>query len=202
MPHFCLASWALRGLRRCGLGLAAALLLTGCEGETVTSPDWIALPPSLADGSTLRLVAVDSGLCLTATGRSDRDRFELAECADEPRQAFRLSYKNAGSFQLVSSASNKCLDVDSASDKPLANLVLWGCGDGYNQQLLLKNAGNLLQFQMRHSGLCVDVEGGSRAPGARITQWPCTGARNQQFWAESLNPPSAPPKSKRRKHKR
>lgn len=181
--------------RLLNLVAALALLLTGCEGQETAKADWVALPVTLSDGGVIRLIGVDSGLCLeiAGSGYSDRDAAQLGECADSSQQQFRLAYKSAGHFQLVSGSGSRCLDVDSASMKAEAGVFQWLCGENTNQQILLRNRGSVTQLEMRHSGMCLDAKGGGRAPGTPIIQWPCTGADNQLFRIESLARPKPRP---------
>lgn len=180
-------------LRR-GAALAACLAaapLVGCEGRETTAPNWVSLPVSLGDTAAVQLIGVDSGLCLEigGAGYADRDPVQLGECNGSTKQQFRLVYKTEGQFQVQSAASSKCLDIDTASTKPMARVFQWLCGDGANQQFLIANRGSLAQLQARHSGMCLDVQNAGRDPGTPIIQWPCLQAQNQQFWIVPANRP-------------
>lgn len=171
-----------------------ALLLTllgGCDGPETTKPSWLALRPILGDDAKVEIIGVDSGLCLEigGAGHSDRNPVQLAVCNHSSRQQFRFGYKNGGLFQIVSLGSSKCVDVDSASMKPLADIMQWACGDTANQQMLVKNRGDLVQFQARHSGLCLDVKSAGKEPGTPLIQWPCSDSLNQRFMIANAEPP-------------
>jgi hypothetical protein len=183
-----------RGRGRVGkVLLLAGGAVAACDGPSREQPSWIALPVPMADGDVVRLIGMDSGLCLSVGGRgyADRDPIELSTCTDDARQQFRLSYKSAGTFQLVNVGASKCIDVDMGSMKPLASVFTWACGDNSNQQVLVKNHGSLAQLQMRHSGLCLDADHAGRQPGTRVIQWPCTGEPNQLFYVTSPKAPTA-----------
>lgn len=166
-------------------------LLSACDGPNTTKPSWLTLPTTLGDGSKVEIIGLDSGLCLEigGSGHYDRNPVQLAACNRSSRQQFRFDYKTSGHFQLVNLGSHKCVDVDSASLKPLTDVVIWSCGDTANQQLLVKNHGNLVQFQVRHSGLCLDVKSAGKDAGTPIIQWPCSDAPNQRFWIASAELP-------------
>jgi hypothetical protein len=168
-------------------------ILGACEGQSTTKPSWIALPTTLGDGSRVELIAMDSGLCLEigGAGHYDRNPVQLAVCSHAPRQQFRFEYKNGGLFQIVNLGSGKCVDVDSASMKPLADIMQWSCGENSNQQMLVKNRGSLAQFQARHSGLCLDVKSAGKEAGTPLIQWPCSDAPNQRFLIVNAEPPQA-----------
>lgn len=177
---------AIPALRASSCGLLL-LVLGACEGSSTTKPSWLTLPTTLGDGSKVAIIGLDSGLCLEigGGGYNDRSPVQLAACNGSSRQQFRFDYKTGGHFQLVNVGSGKCVDVDSASLKPLTDVVIWACGDTGNQQLLVKNHGNLAQFQVRHSGLCLDVKSAGKEAGTPIIQWPCSDAPNQRFWIAS-----------------
>lgn len=175
------------------LAASCALLLTGlaaCDTRDAPKPSWIALPTVIGDGSRVELIGMDSGLCLEVggSGYSDRDRLQLSTCNQSSRQQFRFDYKGEGHFRLMNWGSSKCVDVDSASTEPLADIFQWTCGDTANQQLLVKNFGNLVQFQARHSGLCLDVKSAGKEAGTPLIQWPCTEAANQRFLVRNVEP--------------
>jgi len=190
MAHCLLGNCTTRCIRASALLLP---LLASCQGPDTTPPPWVALPASLADGSTVTLIGVDSGLCLElgGSGYSDRDPAQLGECSESAKQQFRLVNKGGGHFQLSSASSSRCLDVDSGSMKPEATIFQWGCGDSANQQMLIKNRGSLAELQVRHSGMCLDAKTAGKEPGTPVIQWPCTGAPNQQFWIVSPGRPQA-----------
>lgn len=188
----------LRGARitSCRQVVSCCLLLAvlaGCDGPNTPKPSWLAAPITLGDGTRIEIIGQDSGLCLEigGSGHNDRNPVQLAACNHSPRQQFRLDYKSTGHFQLVSLGSSKCVDVESASPKPLTDIVIWSCGDNANQQLLVKNRGNLVQFQARHSGLCLDVKSAGKTAGTPLIQWPCSDSPNQRFWIASAEPPAA-----------
>lgn len=166
-------------------------LLGACDGPNTTKPSWVALPTTLGDGSKVEIIGLDSGLCLEigGSGYHDRNPVQLAACNRSSRQQFRFDYKTGGHFQLVNMGSGKCVDVDSASLKPLTDVVIWSCGDTPNQQLLVKNRGNLAQFQVRHSGQCLDVKSAGKEAGTPLIQWPCSDAMNQRFLIASVDLP-------------
>jgi Ricin-type beta-trefoil lectin domain/Glycosyl hydrolases family 43 len=79
---------------------------------------------------------------------------------------------------LVGAQSGRCLDVPNKSTTAGANLEIWDCNGGGNQQWNLNADGTITGAQ---SGQCLDVSGQSTSPGARVDIWPCNGQGNQEW---------------------
>ncbi|NYI05662.1 hypothetical protein FHU37_002605 [Allostreptomyces psammosilenae] len=76
--------------------------------------------------------------------------------------------------------SGKCLDVDAASTADGANVQLWTCNGGTNQQFEVRPTSNgYAQLVARHSGKLVDVA--SATDGANVTQMPDNGTTRQHW---------------------
>ncbi|MGI5240618.1 ricin-type beta-trefoil lectin domain protein [Dactylosporangium sp. CA-139066] len=71
--------------------------------------------------------------------------------------------------------SNRCLDVNGASQADGAVVQIWDCNGGANQQWTA-TAGNQLTV---YGNKCLDVPGTSAGSRARI--WTCTGGTSQQW---------------------
>ncbi|MDQ1307265.1 MAG: hypothetical protein QG671_3097 [Actinomycetota bacterium] len=71
--------------------------------------------------------------------------------------------------------SNRCLDVDGASQADGAVVNIWDCSGAANQQWTLGSNNQLTVYGNK----CLDAPG--TATGARIRIWQCSGAANQQW---------------------
>jgi alpha-galactosidase len=83
------------------------------------------------------------------------------------------------SFRLRGEASGRCLDVNQASTANGAQMLIWDCHSGANQQLVQN--GQALQVM----GKCLDVPTNAGA-GTRVQIWDCTGGANQR-WSLNAN---------------
>jgi poly(3-hydroxybutyrate) depolymerase len=77
-------------------------------------------------------------------------------------------------FRLRSQSADRCLDVSGANSSNGAQMIIWDCHTGTNQQFT--QAGQTLRVM----GRCLDVPSNA-APGARARIWDCTGGANQQW---------------------
>jgi len=76
--------------------------------------------------------------------------------------------------------SGRCLDVAGVSNANGAQVQLYDCWGGPNQQWTL-TAGGLLQVTISGVTKCLDVSGASTANTAKIQIWDCLGGTNQQW---------------------
>jgi hypothetical protein len=84
----------------------------------------------------------------------------------------------SNSFRLRGEASGRCLDVNQASSANGAQMHLWDCHTGTNQQFTA--SGQALQVL----GKCLDVP--NNAAGTRVQIWDCNGGSGQQ-WSLNAN---------------
>jgi alpha-galactosidase len=77
-------------------------------------------------------------------------------------------------FRLRGEASGRCLDVNQGSSANGAQMLIWDCHNGANQQLT--QSGAALQVL----GKCLDIPTNATA-GTRVQIWDCSGASNQQW---------------------
>ncbi|HEV2780693.1 MAG TPA: RICIN domain-containing protein [Actinophytocola sp.] len=77
-------------------------------------------------------------------------------------------------FRLRGEASGRCLDVNGASSANGAQMIIWDCHTGANQQFTQN--GRALQVM----GKCLDLPTNATA-GARVQIWDCHGGANQQW---------------------
>ncbi|MFJ1758552.1 non-reducing end alpha-L-arabinofuranosidase family hydrolase, partial [Kitasatospora sp. NPDC088134] len=79
---------------------------------------------------------------------------------------------------LKSTSSGRCLDVAGASQSDGAQLQIYDCWNGTNQQWTLTSANQLTVYGNK----CLDVPNHATAPGTRVQIWTCgSGAANQQW---------------------
>jgi len=80
---------------------------------------------------------------------------------------------------LVSSASQRCLDIDEGNQQPGTPAIIFDCHGGANQKWELTTAGELRTFD---GARCLDVRARSTAPQAVVQSYTCNGGANQK-WA-------------------
>ncbi|MEV4834539.1 carbohydrate-binding protein [Nonomuraea sp. NPDC049486] len=73
--------------------------------------------------------------------------------------------------------SNRCLDVNGASQANGALAQLWDCNGQPNQQWTATSAGELRVY----GGKCLDVNGAGTADGTAVIIWDCNGQNNQKW---------------------
>ncbi|MDX3694467.1 non-reducing end alpha-L-arabinofuranosidase family hydrolase [Streptomyces europaeiscabiei] len=73
--------------------------------------------------------------------------------------------------------SGKCLDVSGFSQTDGANVQIWDCHGGINQQWTLTDSNQLTVYGNK----CLDVRGGATTNGTPVQIWSCNGSDNQQW---------------------
>jgi endo-1,4-beta-xylanase len=108
------------------------------------------------------------------------DNALLFDCAGNKKAAFDavLAAINGGTVpsgnRLRGEASGRCLDVNGANSANGAQMIIWDCHSGANQQFTQN--GSALQVM----GKCLDIPQNGAA-GTRAQIWDCSGAANQQW---------------------
>ena len=83
---------------------------------------------------------------------------------------------------LIGVQSSKCIDVSNASTANGADVFLWTCHGGGNQQwMAVPQADGSVQLKVAHSGKCLDVRDANPANGAAIQQWDCANTPSQHW---------------------
>lgn len=78
---------------------------------------------------------------------------------------------------VVGTGSGRCLDVPSTSQTNGAQVRLWDCSNGTNQQWTRTDAGE----RRVYGGKCLDAEASGTSPGTRGVVWDCHGGQNQRW---------------------
>ncbi|MEH0638703.1 non-reducing end alpha-L-arabinofuranosidase family hydrolase [Streptomyces bottropensis] len=73
--------------------------------------------------------------------------------------------------------SGRCLDVAGFSQTDGANVHIWDCHGGTNQQWTLTDSSQLTVYGNK----CLDARGGGTTAGTPVQIWTCTGSDNQQW---------------------
>jgi endo-1,4-beta-xylanase len=112
------------------------------------------------------------------------DNALLFDCSGNKKAAYTavLDALNAGTNpnpnptgnRLRNDASGRCLDVNGANSANGAQMIIWDCHSGANQQFTQN--GQALQVM----GKCLDVPNNAAA-GTRAQIWDCSGGANQQW---------------------
>ncbi|GIJ29321.1 beta-xylanase [Micromonospora qiuiae] len=140
---------------------------------------------------TRACLAVSRCTGITVWGVRDCDSWRggdnalLFDCAGNKKAAYTavLDALNGGGTnpppnptgnRLRNDASGRCLDVNGASSANGAQMIIWDCHSGANQQFTQN--GRALQVM----GKCLDVPNNAAA-GARVQIWDCSGGVNQQW---------------------
>ncbi|MBB6474372.1 PQQ-dependent sugar dehydrogenase [Sphaerisporangium rubeum] len=82
-----------------------------------------------------------------------------------------------GTSQLRGVASNRCLDVNGASQNNGAAVIIWDCNSGNNQKWTSTAATELRVYGNK----CLDVNGAGTADGTAVIIWDCNGQNNQKW---------------------
>jgi hypothetical protein len=127
------------------------------------------------------VIRVDDGSrCLDVYGENihaDDVTIYAAKCNGDKGQVWK---HEGGALKNV--ASGKCLDVDKASSKNGANLILYHCNGQQNQQFQFNKATN--SISQPKSSKCLDVD--MRSNIKNVLLWTCKGSQNQKMdWADS-----------------
>jgi hypothetical protein len=78
--------------------------------------------------------------------------------------------------------ANRCLDVSGASQANGAQLIIWDCNGGNNQQWTGTAAGELRVYDTK----CLDALNQATTPGSPVSIWDCNGGANQR-WTMNAN---------------
>ena len=104
-------------------------------------------------------------------------------------------------YQLISTYTGQCLDVDGVSTLNGAHLQQYTCGNNasLNQLWTFGTFNGSYQMVSLNSTDCIDLPGGSLTPGNPLQQWSCSDGQNpNQLWklipvgAAPLVPPVTP----------
>ena len=79
-------------------------------------------------------------------------------------------------------ASNRCLDVNGASQTNGARTIIWDCHAGTNQQWAVTGSGELRVYGSK----CLDVLNQATTSGSAVGIWDCNGGTNQR-WTFNAN---------------
>ena len=79
---------------------------------------------------------------------------------------------------LISTASQRCLDIAKGSQEPGTPAILFDCHGGINQRWEFTAAGELRTFD---GARCLDIRGGSTQPQAIVQSYTCHGGANQKW---------------------
>lgn len=115
-----------------------------------------------------------------------------------PGQTFNLVPIEGGfNYQLINRNSNRCVDVDEASQSPGKKTHQWGCvGPGYLSQTWYgQGVAGGINFVAQHSNQCLDVWESGIENGTKIDQWPCNETGAQLWTLKSVNTDPAQPEA-------
>ncbi|MFY0528763.1 RICIN domain-containing protein [Archangium gephyra] len=157
----------------------------------------LAASPALA--ATTTIVAQHSNKCLDVRGgptaTQDGALIEQWSCTGQANQAWTLTDRGGGQYQLAAASSGKCVEVINGATGNGAGIQQATCS-GQPRQLWTLNSKGSGRYEIVavNGGRCLDVTGGPTATGDGVLTelWDCTGEANQS-WA--LTAPTAPPQS-------
>jgi hypothetical protein len=146
---------------------------------------------------TTYLRAMHSGKCVDVSNNSNANgaTIQQYDCNGTGAQQWDLVYMGSGPkfrgqagnyYALRKHNTNMCLDVSAASTENGAQIILWECHGGANQQFLLYNHTRIWDYVFTpvnlNSGKCLDVAGASKENGAWLVQYDCHLNNNQRFF--------------------
>ncbi|GAA4721125.1 beta-xylanase [Phytohabitans rumicis] len=154
----------------------------------ITELDVTQANPSVYAAVTRACLAVSRCTGITVWGVRDCDSWRgsdnalLFDCAGNKKQAYNavLDTLNGGTNpnpngnRLRNEGAGRCLDVNGASTANGAQMVIWDCHSGANQQFTQN--GRALQV----TGKCLDAPPNASA-GTRVQIWDCSSGANQQW---------------------
>lgn len=119
--------------------------------------------------ATSEFRSMNDGRCLTATARP-----YWKACDNSGGQKWSVSIDTSGWTAIRSATNGQCLDVREASRDVGAQVILYTCHGGANQQFRLEG----LRITVKHSGHVLDQAGDGTN---QLIQYNAHGAANQQF---------------------
>ena len=127
---------------------------------------------ALALGWTLLL-----GGCLVAD-----DETATTEDSGEDSDAVIVSSITEGDYVIRSIATNKCLDVPSASTADGTRMQQWTCNGSSAQRFHISpTSDGYWKIVNVNSNKALALQNGSTAQGTQVVQWTDTGATDQQW---------------------
>ncbi|MFD4496320.1 RICIN domain-containing protein [Streptomyces sp. NPDC058486] len=123
-----------------------------------------------------------ASLTVTGTAPGGGDTTAAATGETYPLRGATGPVLPGGTYQLLSAASGKAVDVPASSTTPGTQLAVWTPHTGGNQRFtVIAETDGTYTLRNVTSGLCVDLYGGGTAAGTKIIQWTCTGGDNQRW---------------------
>ena len=159
---------------------------------------FILLPVVPFEAGTFVIVSAYAAVCLDVPyGTMDDIQLIQYGCHRGENQAWTFNNHGDGSYEVVSLASGKCLDVYNWGKEDGEMIYQSECHGGDNQRWqidLLENGA--YQIKARHSGKCLDLPEAGAVENQTLVQSSCDG-RESQVWnlqpvpltLESNNPP-------------
>jgi len=131
--------------------------------------------------------------CIDVAGpsKSHGAPVQLYDCgtpAGSPNQVFQLvpmPINGISAFQIISTYSGLCVDVDGVSNTDGAHLQQWDCGgaSALNQLWMFQPFGASFELVSLNSTKCLDLPGGNDTHGTQLQQWDCgNGSNPNQLW--------------------
>ena len=91
------------------------------------------------------------------------------------------SFETGEPMQIINDATGYCLDVKGASTTEGADLDVWTCNGGTNQEWTTSTEGSGYYVTSLSDGQVADDSGNSKSSGGQIIQWDANGGANQQW---------------------
>ncbi|WP_255948374.1 RICIN domain-containing protein [Streptomyces odontomachi] len=155
-------------VRSLGMG---SILWTGVKETNQTQGPG---PCENASCAITSLSGSGTNLSLSVTNRSGLDRLQWGwGTGTNPGGGSG----DGSSGVLRNTASNRCLDVTSASTANNAPTEIWDCNGGGNQSWTLTSSKELVVYGAK----CLDASGGGTTAGTAVVIYECNGGTNQQW---------------------
>lgn len=138
----------------------------------------------ITSGATLRLLSVQSALCLDVAGGATTagSRIQQWTCNGLSTQNWTLGKVASGVYTLTAQSSGLCLAVAGNATAPGALVEQDPCDGRDGESWNLRNVGFGYYALARGStGSCLDVAGGSTTAGGNVQEWTCN-QLSPQIW--------------------
>jgi hypothetical protein len=143
---------------------------------------------SITSGATYKIIARHSGKVLDVDGSvnvlADGANVQQWEYLGVSNQKWMVTAMTGGYYKIKSVASNKVLEIDSASVRDGGQAQQWTDFGYHHQQWTItpvSGANGYFTISNRNSNKVLDIDASSQANGARVQQWTPGGFTHQQF---------------------
>ena len=127
-------------------------------------------PAAIREGVNYTIQSMMTGKCYDAPD----DRSHQWDCHGGAWQQWRFEQgKGSGTYQIVSSYTGKCLEVERSEGDSAGVVRVATCQGSANQAVRLEPHGDVFAIRFVHSGKCLNIPRASLGNGDKWQQWLC-----------------------------